>query len=145
MIDELKKKIIENLIAILSDKNLKEIKKLGNIKVGSLSMGADVMGRGFDSLGVSLFMDCPKLQGTAETLNYCVCISAALHPESDDKFEIENFFVQEQVGISLGIPIHGNPIKNDEQVLLVLQMFNNELQNLVPEDIKSNGSTPQIR
>lgn len=131
MIEELQKRIVANLLEIIGDIDLEETRNLGKIRKNTISIGEDFNDAKNQALSASLLIDCEQLPNKTKTLNYCTCIYAPLTPEQ--KFTIRNFFVQEQVGVLFGVPIHGNPIKNEEQILLVLSSINEELEKVILE------------
>lgn len=134
MIEELKKQIISNLIDIIDDKGTDKIEELGSIKVGSMQLGKGHSSDDPRDFFASLRMDCQKLPERNRTLNYCVGFAANVFPARENKFGIHNFFVQEQVGISHGFPVHSTITDMDsDQVLLVLLTFNKELSRLNPK------------
>ena len=140
MIEDLQRKMIRNLMAAISDKNIDDIEMLGSIKKGSMVLQNSNSGEGRKMFFASLMMDCPKLPLKEQNLNYCVGISAEIFTENNDALEVLNFFVQEQAGISHGFPVH-RTISDNEQILLVLQTFNKELDKLNGKNI---GSDPSI-
>lgn len=137
MIEELKKQIVKNLISSFINKDLKEIESIGNIKKNSMSIIEDYKDSKLQSLVASLSIDCPKLLEEDKILDYCVCIYATFLPGNEKEFEICNFFIQEQIGTSWGIPIHGQPISDNDQILLVLKTFDEELQKFITEKIQN--------